>query len=62
MRKLIFLLTLGLLQSCAQIGTVGDFLTIETPKNPKANFHPIWIKNLDPVYETGNLPIALNYP
>jgi outer membrane protein assembly factor BamB len=62
MRKLIFLFILGLLQSCAQIGTVGDFLTIETPKNPKANFHPIWIKNLDPVYETGNLPIALNSP
>ncbi len=62
MRLITLLFVFSLLQSCAQIETVGGFLEIETPANPKRNFHPIWIKNLDPVHETGNLPIALNSP
>lgn len=62
MRFIAFLVFLGLLQSCAQVETVGSFFEIQPPQNPKANFHPIWIKNLDPVHETGNLPIALNSP
>jgi outer membrane protein assembly factor BamB len=28
----------------------------------KTNFRVIWTKNHDPIYETGNLPIALNSP
>jgi outer membrane protein assembly factor BamB len=28
----------------------------------KGQFNPIWIKNHDPDYQTGNLPIALNSP
>ncbi len=32
----------------------------ELPK--KSAFNPAWIKNLDPLYESGNLPIALQSP
>lgn len=62
MRLISLFLIMLLIQACAGTSTVSDFLTIETPVNPKSNFHPVWIKNLDPIYETGNLPIALNSP
>jgi len=28
----------------------------------KSAFHLVWSKNYDPIYQTGNLPIALHYP
>jgi len=34
----------------------------EGVKETKEVFSPSWIKNLDPVYETGNLPISLGSP
>ena len=35
---------------------------VEGPKPKKATFHPIWIKNHDPEYNSGNLPIGLQSP
>lgn len=35
---------------------------IKAPKNEGPFFKPVWIKNLDPKHETGNLPMALNSP
>lgn len=34
----------------------------EGVKNDKKNFTPAWIKNLDPEYQTGNMPIGLSSP
>ena len=35
---------------------------LEGPKREEERFSPVWSKNLDPPYSTGNLPIALNGP
>lgn len=34
----------------------------QSVRSPKRMFSPIWIKNLDSTYESGNLPIALHSP
>ncbi|MCO4793504.1 MAG: PQQ-binding-like beta-propeller repeat protein [Bacteriovoracaceae bacterium] len=60
--KFTFILLFLLLSGCSVLTSVNEALDIKAPKNPKANFHPVWIKNLDPQHETGNLPIALNSP
>jgi outer membrane protein assembly factor BamB len=59
MKKYSFLVAcLFLLSSCASLkpylpkGEVAE----------KAKMTPAWIKNLDPVYDSGNLPIALQSP
>jgi len=43
---------------------LGDKLTWHkaTPVDDGTSLHALWIKDLDPSYETGNLPIALNSP
>ncbi len=45
------------LSSCSHIN-------LSKPKNEEMNkiFNPSWIKNLDPAYDSGNLPIALQSP
>lgn len=48
-----------LLNSCAWMHeTIG----VTAIRDAKTEFYPLWIKNHDPVYESGNLPIALNSP
>jgi outer membrane protein assembly factor BamB len=50
--------------SCAQIDTTLKKLNVSAPeKSQKSSlFFPLWFKNLDPSYQTGNLPIATNWP
>ena len=52
----LYLLSLFFLLSCAS--TKKYFEVEKSHKNWKV----VWSKNLDPVYESGNLPIALNSP
>lgn len=47
-----------ILSSCADLRSYRP--KAETPKVTK--FNPIWIKDMDPSYESGNLPIALQSP
>ena len=44
--------------SCSHMGAYGP--VAEIPKDVK--FKPVWIKDLDPAYDSGNLPIALQSP
>ena len=47
-----------LITSCSSLKTY-----IPKPELPKAYaFKPLWIKNMDPSYESGNLPVALQSP
>jgi outer membrane protein assembly factor BamB len=53
------------LSSCATIkSTINDKLNVkvEADKMSTKTFHASWIKNLDPEYQTGNLPISLGSP
>ena len=45
------------LMSCAQMRS-----KIEAPKKNEDLFRVSWIKNLDPVYNSGNLPIGTSSP
>lgn len=53
-------LSLVLILSTACAGPSSLRPMAETPK--KVEFIPVWIKNLDPTYDSGNLPIALGSP
>lgn len=53
----IFLLTL-FLGSCSSLKSY--YPKAEVPN--KLMFNPSWVKNLDPMYDSGNLPIALQSP
>lgn len=55
MSRLIFILISFAMVSCS-------YLSLEGVKEDHAFFSTTWSKNIDPVYETGNLPIALNSP
>jgi outer membrane protein assembly factor BamB len=55
---LIALITCFLFTACSQFSS----LKLEGQSEKLAKFKPVWIKNLDPLYESGNLPIALNSP
>jgi len=46
------------LSACSQLAAYRP--KAETPK--KAVLRPVWIKEMDPAYESGNLPIALQSP
>jgi outer membrane protein assembly factor BamB len=58
--KNIFIITLLslLFSSCAMIKERG----VEAPVRKEKVFHLTWVKNLDPEYETGNMPIGLASP
>jgi outer membrane protein assembly factor BamB len=59
MNKILgFLLFVFLVSACSQLKPYIP--KAEIPKAPK--FSPVWIKDLDPSYESGNLPIALQSP
>jgi outer membrane protein assembly factor BamB len=59
MNKILgLLLSVFLVSACAQLKPYMP--KAETPK--VTNFSPVWIKDLDPAYESGNLPIALQSP
>lgn len=53
----IFLLSF-LLGSCSALKSY--YPKAEVPNKPM--FNPSWVKNLDPMYDSGNLPIALQSP
>jgi outer membrane protein assembly factor BamB len=53
--KISTILLFILLASCSK-------LKIESPGRKFSHFNPLWVKNLDPSYETGNLPIGLGSP
>jgi len=60
--KNILLLALALsFTSCALVKKVSG-LDIKPGKIQKESFSAAWIKNLDPNYQTGNLPISLGSP
>jgi len=48
-----------ILTSCAQLGVWEQFLPKNDPKKAEF-FHPVWTKNLDPISNSGNLPISLS--
>lgn len=52
---LLLVLTIVFNASCA-------LKKLEPVKNPRKKFKAAWIKNLDPSFETGNLPIGLGSP
>ncbi len=58
---LSFSLLLSLLVSCARLEPLKKFIEPSQAKNAHP-FFPLWYKNLDPSYQTGNLPIATNWP
>jgi outer membrane protein assembly factor BamB len=60
MIKVFLPLILALLfaNGCARIQKLG----LKGPRPEKKAFRPIWIKNHDPGYDTGNLPIGLQSP
>lgn len=60
MNKFLGFCLLGLLSlsSCSGLKTFRP--SAETPK--ASAFKAVWIKDMDPVYESGNLPIALQSP
>ena len=59
MNKIFGLIVVALFfTGCSQLKTYLP--KAEAPLNGK--FNPVWIKNLDPLYESGNLPIALQSP
>jgi len=53
-----FVIFLLFLTSCTHIKK----LEVEGVKKKNSSFSIAWIKNHDPLYDTGNLPIALNSP
>ena len=58
MRLIIFILANFLLVSCSGIKNVLP----EGVKKEKSFFYASWSKNLDPISDSGNLPVALNTP
>ena len=54
-----YLYTFLFLLSLVGCSTAEKYLEAQRPER---NWKVIWSKNLDPVYESGNLPIALNSP
>ena len=42
--------------------SLNNLISVEGVKKHSTFFNSSWRKNLDPVYDTGNLPIALNSP
>ncbi len=60
MKKILLSLIFLFLVSCSGMHVRGH--KIEGVKPFKTNFYSSWSKNLDPEYETGNLPVALSSP
>ena len=60
MIKLTLWLSLITLFSCAQVKTTS--LQLDKPSIEKDFFKVAWVKNLDPIYNTGNLPIGTSSP
>jgi outer membrane protein assembly factor BamB len=58
MKKLIVLALLTSLSSC---GSLKDYRPV-ADREEGAKLNPIWIKELDPTYDSGNLPIGLQSP
>lgn len=58
MNKFLFGLCILALISCSKLKTIG----LEKPQGNKKNFRVAWVKNLDPVYNTGNFPIGTSSP
>lgn len=56
----LILVSLLVLASCSSMKEKGYWPQGEREKTKTLN--PVWIKNLDPVYDTGNLPISLQSP
>lgn len=59
MSKLLVLLFLA---SCAQIKSVTQKIPLDKIEKQKKSFFVRWSKNLDPEYNTGNLPIGTSSP
>lgn len=60
-RLLLFLLSFLSLVSCSSLKEKGHWPPKGETETVK-NLNPIWMKNLDPVYDSGNLPISLQSP
>ncbi|MGZ3692399.1 MAG: hypothetical protein ACXVAX_12905, partial [Pseudobdellovibrio sp.] len=60
MNKILSLLAVTLLLSCSGTALRSYKPRAEVPK--RVELSPIWIKAMDPAYESGNLPIALQSP
>jgi outer membrane protein assembly factor BamB len=58
MRIIILFSLLIVFTSCSYLET----LPFSAPERGLKHFHVIWSKANDPDYDTGNLPIAMNYP
>jgi outer membrane protein assembly factor BamB len=60
MKRLLSLILLLSLVSCAQLKSLNKYL--DPPQKADRTFVARWIKNLDPVYDAGNLPIGTSSP
>lgn len=62
-KTLSLVLVFIFITSCSSVSDLGKSIGLEKPKQKSQEaFYATWIKNLDPVHDTGNLPIALNSP
>ena len=62
-KPLCALLVVSLVSACSQLESLSTFTNkMEGIKKESAPLSVAWAKNLDPVYETGNLPIHLGSP
>jgi outer membrane protein assembly factor BamB len=59
---MIRVLLLLSLVGCATLPDPSSLIAPRTSAPEKEIFTPAWINNLDPKHDTGNLPIALNWP
>jgi hypothetical protein len=60
MIKIFSLFVLLFLVSCSSMK--GFSHLFDSTRESEKEFKVLWAKNLDPVYETGNLPISLQSP
>ena len=56
------MLLIAVLSSCTSMNTTMKKLIPTADGRQEAVMTAAWIKNLDPVYDSGNLPIALQSP
>jgi outer membrane protein assembly factor BamB len=60
MYKVLLLITLFALISCSTVKR--NISKLDSPQKPNKSLTVSWIKNLDPVYNTGNFPIGTSSP
>ncbi len=58
----VLLIVMILVTSCSSVKKQASKIELRAPEKPSEHFRLAWVKNLDPVYNTGNLPIGTSSP